>query len=200
MGAEDLMAFQGQDLTPLSDRDYARAATALGCEVATIKAFGHEEGPRGGFIPGDGRPTVLFESHYFHTKTHGLYDDSHPGISTPSWVHNYGAGGAHQWERYYEAAALNEGAALASMSWGKFQIMGDNYNQAGYDTLDAFVGDMCESEGYQLDAFVAFIQNTPGLQVALARKDWDTAARLYNGPGQVTRYAADIAEAYASYV
>src|ERR1700676_2885283 len=92
---------------------------------------------------------------------------------------------------------LDRDAALKSASWGKYQIMGSNFAQCGYDTVDAFVLDMCHDEGYQLDAFVAFIQNAGDtLLQSLQNKDWPTFARYYNGPGQVERYAALIADAY----
>ncbi len=91
--------------------------------------------------------------------------------------------------------ALDREAALCSASWGKYQIMGSNFAEAGYDTVEAFVADMVHSEAYQLDAFVAFLQNT-GIDKHLIAKDWAAFARGYNGPGQVDAYAARIKEAY----
>ncbi len=190
------MEFQSANSAPLTDADLVEAAKTLGCEVRAIKAVSSVEAPHGGFLP-DGRPTILFESHAFHKATNGQYDASHPGISTSSWVHNYGEGGAYQYDRLEEAIALNRTAALSSASWGRYQIMGSNFTDAGYDTVEAFVADMCVSEAYQLDAFVAFLQNT-GTDKALVAKDWREFARRYNGPGQVEVYAARIAEAYAS--
>lgn len=174
--------------------DLAFAAEQLGCEVRAINAVSRVEAPHGGFNY-DGRPVILFESHAFHTATAGLYDGTHPGISTPSWVHNYGPGGAHQYDRLYEAIALSREAALSSASWGRYQIMGSNYSEAGYDTVEAFVEDMCHSEAYQLDAFVAFLKNT-GIDQSLKAKDWRTFAGRYNGLGQIDKYAADIEAAY----
>jgi hypothetical protein len=113
-------------------------------------------------------------------------------------VHNYGAAGAHQYDRLYEAILLDRRAALQSASWGKYQITGANFAQAGYASVDDFVLDMCHDEGYQLDAFVAFIQNDPPMQQALRNKEWSSFARRYNGPGQVESYAALIEKAYVS--
>jgi len=189
--------FQGRDTSPLSDAAFDAAAKTLGCDVASIKAVAHVEAPRGGFIP-DGRPELLFESHTFHIMTAGKYDESHPGISTPSWVRNYGAGGEHQYDRLAEAISLDRAAALQSASWGKFQIMGMNYDPAGYHDVESFVQDMCESEAYQLDAFVCFLQNT-GADKFLIAHDWSSFARSYNGPGQVEFYAGQIAAAYGKF-
>ena len=75
--------------------------------------------------------------------------------------------------------------------------MGSNYAEAGYDSVEAFVDDMRTSEAYQLDAFVAFIQNA-GIQKALDSEDWHSFAYRYNGPGQVEVYAEQIAKAAAN--
>src|SRR5712671_2788331 len=142
--------FESSNTAPLTDADLANAARDLGCTPKDIKAVSHVEAPNGGFIlPPDNRPVILFESHAFHTQTKGAYDSSHPGISTNSWVKNYGASGSHQYDRLHEAIALNREAALKSASWGKYQIMGLNYSNAGYDTVEQFVADMVTSEVYQ---------------------------------------------------
>ena len=189
------MDFVGKDTSPLKDDDLAYAAKTLGCDVTAIKAVSAVEAPHGGFLS-DGRCTILFESHAFFTNTAGRFGEIN-GISSPVWVHDYGPGGSHQYDRLARAMEMDKEAALKSCSWGKYQIMGSNFNAAGYDNVDAFVEDMCHSEGYQLDAFVAFIENNPGMWKALKARDWPTFARLYNGPGQVEIYAQRIADAYA---
>lgn len=190
------MDFVGKDTSPLKGDDLAYAAKTLGCDVAAIKAVSAVEAPHGGFIA-DGRPTILFESHAFYSNTQGRFGEIN-GISSPSWVHDYGPGGSHQYDRLDRALQMDKEAALKSCSWGKYQIMGSNFAAAGYDSVDAFVADMCESEGYQLDAFVAFVQNNQGMWDALKAHNWQTFARLYNGPGQVEEYAGRIADAYAN--
>ena len=183
------MNFVSENTAPVSDADLASAAKALGCKIQDIKAVDRVEAPAGAFIA-DGRPTLLYESHPFHVQTKGRYD-CYPDLSTPSWVRNYGAAGAHQYDRLNKAILLDREAALKSASWGMFQIMGSNFAEAGYDSVDAFVEDMVTSAGYQLDAFVAFLQNT-GADKFLDAEDWTDFARSYNGPGQVGVYAARI--------
>jgi N-acetylmuramidase len=188
--------FQSSRTWPVSEAELVDAAQTLGCELKAIKAVSQVEAPGGGFLPApDNRPVILFESHTFHTETNGKYDVFHPGISTPHWIHNYGEGGAHQYDRLHEAILLDRKAALCSASWGKYQIMGLNYINAGYDGVEQFVDDMCYEEGYHLDAFVTFLQNT-GIDQALIDKDWLEFARRYNGVGQIDAYAGRIAEAY----
>jgi hypothetical protein len=184
---------------PLTDDDFKNAATTLGCDVPAIKAVCAIEAPRGGFLA-DGRPVILFESHQFHKLTGGRYDESHPNISTATWVRNYGPAGAHQYDRLAEADALNHLAAIQSASWGRFQIMGLNYKAAGFDDPDSFVTAMKESEAAQLRAFVNFVKANH-LDRPLADHQWATFARGYNGPSfSQNQYDVKLAQEYANFV
>jgi hypothetical protein len=180
----------------LTEDDFARAAQTLSCEVACVKAVCAVEAPRGGFLP-DGRPTILFERHIFSRLTNHLYDSAHPDISNRS-PGGYGAGGAHQYDRLLEAEALDAEAAIQSASWGKFQIMGENFRACGYDTPDDFVAAMSADEGLQLDAFVKFVQSEH-LDGFLRAKNWAAFARGYNGPNYLENdYANKLARNYAA--
>ena len=59
--AERVLALK---LDVTSRADYARAATALRCEVACVKAVTEVEAGKSGFFP-SGRPKILFEAHHF---------------------------------------------------------------------------------------------------------------------------------------
>lgn len=165
----------------LIPEDFHRAADVLGVDVASIKAVAQIEAPNGGFLP-TGEPTILFERHVFSRRTQGRFDATYPHISNPA-AGGYGPTSA-QHGRLAEAAALDRTAALESASWGKFQIMGFNHQTAGFMTLQGFINAMYASEGKQLDAFVSFLKNdrAGAMQRALKASDWDTFARLYNGP------------------
>lgn len=182
--------------TRLSMADYQRAASALGVDVATVRAVADVESSGGGFLA-DGRPKILFERHIFARETGGRYNHSHPGISGPAG--GYGAGGANQHLRFDQAYALDPAAAMKSASWGEFQIMGFNHRMVGYDTVGQFVEAMRGSAGNQLDAFVQFIESA-GLKGALQNKDWAGFARGYNGPAYAqNQYDTKMAAAYARY-
>ena len=141
---------------PLKEGDFERAAERIGCEVAAIKAVaGIESGGRNGFLE-DGRPKILFESRWFHKLTDGIYDESQPDVSTAKWLRNY-RGGAGEYDRLNEAAALDRQAALKSASWGKFQILGVNHKHCQFDDVEAYVKSQADSEGAHLDAFVSFV-------------------------------------------
>jgi hypothetical protein len=111
----------------MTNADWQRAAKQLGVDVASIKAVADVEAAGSGFLS-NGQPKILFEAHQFSRLTNGRYNASHPNISSHSWNRSLYKGGAAEHNRLHEAQALNDTTALKSASWGKFQIMGFNYN------------------------------------------------------------------------
>lgn len=179
---------------PLTEKDWQSAADALDVPVAAIKAVSEVEAPGSGFLP-SGEPKVLFERHKFSKRTGGKWDSTHPGISFPKWG-GYGNESA-QHTRLQQAASLDRDAALMSASWGKFQILGENYKQAGFDELQDFINAMYRDESSHLKAFVSFIRNDSRLLTALQKRNWATFARIYNGPSFAEhQYDVRLASAY----
>ena len=92
--------------------------------------------------------------------------------------------------RLMRATTLNRAAALMATSWGRFQILGENFATAGFATLQDFINAMYANEGAQLDAVVNYLKNdrrthrTTGRTMleAIRVGDWESFARLYNGP------------------
>lgn len=178
--------------------DYQKAAQALGCDVDAVKAVDRIESGGSGFLP-SGQPKILFEAHLFSRFTGHKYDAEYPGISSPSWNRKLYKGGAAEHERLSSAVALDRNAALQSASWGRYQILGSNWRECGYPSLQAFINAMYESEKDHLEAFVGFVKHR-GLADELQRKDWAGFARGYNGPGYLNnRYDTKLAIAYAQY-
>ena len=161
---------------PLTDADFERAAKAIGCTVAAIRAVAEVES-RGGFFA-DGRPKILYERHIFSRLTNRKFDAAHPKIANPK-TGGY-IGGPAEYDRLAEAIKLDRTAALKSASWGAFQIMGFNHKTAGFADVEAFVKAMVSGQGAQLDGFVKFIKSN-GLDDELIRQDWAGFARGYNG-------------------
>lgn len=182
----------------ITDADFERAAARLDCEAAAIRAVATvESGGRSGFLP-DKRPKILFESRWFHKLTGGEFDESHPDISTPTWIRNY-KGGAAEYGRLEQGIKLDREAALKSASWGMFQILGVNHQVAGFETVEDYVKAQLPSEGAHLDAFVGFVLGNH-LDDELRDKRWADFARAYNGPGyKQNRYDERMAEAYAKF-
>jgi hypothetical protein len=180
---------------PLSNDDFNSALASLGVDAATAWSILNVESGKAGFLA-DRRPQILFESHQFHGQTGGAYDASHPEISQPTWVRDY-AGGAGEYPRLAKAFALDSEAALKSASWGLGQIMGFNYQVAGYSSIALFVQDACASEAKQLLQFQNFLISK-GILAALQAHDWNTVALHYNGSGQVDAYGSRLSQSYTA--
>ena len=180
----------------LDQADYERVAKSIGCEVAAVRAVVSVEAAGSGFYS-DGRPKILFEAHWFSDFTDGRHDDTFPSISSRVWNRSLYIGGVGEWDRIYRAANIDRASALKSASWGLGQIMGDNFGSCGYKDVEAFVKDMHESEGKQLQAMFGFIKSN-GLATALIRQDWATFARGYNGESyRANAYDEKLADSYS---
>ena len=165
----------------LSAEDWAGAAWLLRCDVNAMKAVGIVETGSQGAFNDDGRPTILFERHYFHRLTNGKYDAIAPDLSNkvPGGYGHY----SEQWPKLERAKKLDDYAAQMSASWGLFQIMGANYSACGYNTVAGFVKAMSRDVSDHLRAFACFVHSNRQLEEALRSFDWTTFSRMYNGPG-----------------
>lgn len=180
-------------------QDYEDAATALSCDVATVKAVRDVESNGRGF-GADGRPVILFEPHVFSRLTQHRFDDTQGGVSYPRWgMKPYPKTQAERWAQLEYAMNLDLPAAYQSASWGLFQIMGFNYAACGFHDVGAFVQAMRTSERAHLMAFVRFVQNNH-LDIFLRDHRWAAFAAGYNGPSYAKlSYDQKLAAAYARY-
>ncbi|HEX8902991.1 N-acetylmuramidase family protein [Vitreimonas sp.] len=185
-----------QDASPLRRADFEAVAARLGCEWEAVAAVAEvESGPLGGFAQ-DGRPIILFERHLFSRKTSSRFDASNPTVSnrTPG---GYPRTQAERWAQLTEAYALDAEAALASASYGRFQVLGQNYPNLSMANAHEYVSKLARSERDQLEAFEGFIRAN-SLADELQRKDWTGFASRYNGPGYAAnQYDTKMAQAYA---
>lgn len=176
--------------------DFEAAAAQLGCERAAIQAVAIQEvGSRGAWDDALQRPTILFERHKFARHSGNRWNLTHPDISNP----DDGGYGTYvsQYRKLARAAVLDEAAALKSASWGAFQILGENFVEAGHVSVEAFVDAMLDSERAHLRAFVAFIGASPALKKAIRTRDWTGFAKRYNGPDFAkNNYDTKIADHY----
>lgn len=169
----------------LTQADYVRAATALGCKPEAIMAVSVVESKGAPFLH-SGRPRILFEPQLFGKLTSHIYDSLFPYISRHNQLnrrknpHAYGKE-EEQWVKLKFAALIDRQAAIKSASWGRFQILGENWALTGAGSMDAFLAVMFTSERSQLDGFVAFVKNRH-LDGPLKRLDWRAFALGYNGP------------------
>jgi N-acetylmuramidase len=164
--------------TPVSAGGFDQATQLLGSGAAEIWTVLEVETKGFGYLS-DRRPAILFERHFFHRLTDGQFDGQAPAISS-SMPGGY-LGGAKEYDRLAQAIALDRHAALSSASWGIGQIMGSNFAEAGFASVEDMVDAMVQSEDNQLTAMARFV-GSAGLSKPLAAHDWAAFARGYNGP------------------
>lgn len=173
----------------LTEADFQSAAVQLGngISVNIIKAFATvESGRRSGFGPAK-LPVIAYEGHIFRKYTQQKYDKTYPMLSYPyvekagpQWRAN-NKDQAKAWETLAAAYKLDPAAALMSVSWGMFQIMGFNFAACGYATVFEFAAAMKINAGQQLKAFIGFCRKKPALVNAMKNKDYIAMASQYNG-------------------
>lgn len=189
----------------LTNEQIKQLAIQHGIEYACLKAVVEVEASGDGFI-GE-LPKILYEPHIMHrllTKKNYItirnnLMKAHPNLCYPRWgTYKYGAESI-QHKRLEIASQFNHDTALESCSWGLGQVMGFHWKSLGYESLQAFINDMYESEAKQLEAMIRFIK-VNGLLLALKNKDWVKFAKGYNGSGYAkNKYHIKLANAYNKY-
>jgi hypothetical protein len=175
----------------LNDEDIHDFAKKWELEIPAVKSVIKVESSGRGFMK-DGRPKILFEGHVFwkQLKAVGFAPESYarqnPDILYPSWTKLHYQGGKGEYDRLERAQMIHEEAALASASWGLFQIMGYHWKKLEYPSIQEFVSLQALNEYEHLEAFGRFIKRFDLLD-ALREKNWAKFARGYNGKG----YAAN---------
>jgi len=180
---------------PLTQENLNSACDLLQVNEAKIWAVLAVETSGFGFFS-NRRPRILFERHIFHKQTDGQFD-SHSNISNK---HSGGyIGGKNEYARLQKAIDLNREAALKSASWGIGQVMGFNFESAGFSSTEEMINAMIETEGKQLPAMINFIKDH-GLDTALQNANWEKFAEGYNGPQfKKNDYDSRLALANAKY-
>lgn len=190
----------------LSKDQFKTEAEQLGCETEAVMAVASVESDGNGFRK-DGKPVILFEGHIFWRELEKAGIDPAPlqkgneDILYPKWdlatvrpFYNM-----DQYKRLDKAKLIDVNAALKSASWGAFQIMGNEYAAAGFNSVSDFVVAQ-QNEMSQLQGFSNFIKNNPALHKSLQLKDWTGFAKAYNGKGyQANHYDTRLAAAYQKF-
>lgn len=173
-------AFANTSAPAVTDADIVGFAERLQCSVRQIRAVAAVESSGGGFTD-SGRPKILFERHYFHRLTNGRF-----GVS--AWSNPKGGGYQEMdsWEKLAHAACQDPLAALASASWGKFQVMGAHAEKLGWENALAMAYSMVKSEAAHYEALVRYVWNF-GLTEEIRKlstnpADNEAFAKGYNGP------------------
>lgn len=195
VGTATRKALRGEDTSKLlSEKDIEAGAKRLSVPVTVIKAIAEVETQGDGFLP-SGRPKILFERHrmYFYlsqkfgkTKANQMMANHANVVNTATGGYR---GGEAEYIRLGQAKQIDEESALQSASWGRFQLMGENWKDLGYSSVQEFVKQQNQSESLQFEAFLRFCEFKSGtvdakrwtLLDALQQENWHVVFTLYNG-------------------
>ena len=194
-GDSTLKTLRGDDTSKLlKESDLVAGAKRLGVSVNVIKAIAEVETQGAGFLD-NGRPKILFERHrmYFYLiQKFGKTKANEFMANYPSIVNNKTGnylGGSAEYTRLSIAKQIDVECALQSASWGRFQLMGENWKTLGYVSAQEFVSQHEQNEGLQFEAFLRYCETKSGviddeswkLIDALREENWHVVFSLYNG-------------------
>lgn len=183
----------------LAADDFARAAAALGCDEAAVRAVVAVEA-RGTGWDSRNRPVMLFEPHVLYRNLSGAKRDAavKAGVAYAKWRPGaYPASSDARYAQLAAAMAIDEEAGLRACSWGLGQVLGENHVAAGFASAREMVAACLEGEAAHLDCMVGFI-TFHDLDDELGRRDWRGFARGYNGAGYAANdYDGKLSRAYA---
>lgn len=177
-------------------------AARLGCTTRQVRAFAKVESSGGGYDLA-GRPKILFERHKFHKFTGGRF--------SPAWYSMSKGGGYSEdlapadgaqgsWGKLNDAIAHDVDAAFMACSWGKFQVLGEWWDELGYESPFAMALSCVPGEAGHYEMFVRYVEHFHlADELRLVSKNPETnraIAAAYNGPGyRAFDYHRKLAEA-----
>jgi uncharacterized protein YraI len=187
-----------------------KLAAMLSVPVSSVVAVLAAESGGNCFGP-DGRLIIRFENHIFynywgqqHPETFNrffAFDTSAPANAwkghlwrrdeNSPWQSFHGNQDL-EWQVLIIARALDDTAALSSISMGAPQIMGFNFRRIGYNSVQRMFSEFAHSAHVQLLALFDFVKgmnaNAPAIQ-ALQNRDYLAFAKMYNGTANAQTYA-----------
>jgi hypothetical protein len=182
----------------LDDLDLPKLGATIGVGEDEIHAFLDVETLGHGFDSA-GRPVILFEPHVFYRNLAGAARAKAvaQGLAYSKWGEKPYP--KDSYPRLKAACAIDETAALKSASWGLGQVLGENYEAAGFLTVRAMVEAMMADEENQLLAAVNFIKANH-IDDNLRAHDWAGFAKGYNGAGyKKNAYDTKLADAFRKW-
>jgi hypothetical protein len=167
---------------PIDDIDLPKLGNLIGVGEDEIHAIMDTEAPGSGF-DAMGRPKALFEPHRFYRNVDTAAERAEAVSKNLAYAH-WGAQKypADSYNRIRLAMAINETAALKSTSWGRSQILGENYLDLGYASVQDMVTAFMADEENHIKGMVDFIRANH-IDDDLRAHRWAVVARVYNGPG-----------------
>jgi hypothetical protein len=181
-----------------------KLAASIDVPLAALLAVIEVEsaGVKGTMINNVLEPVIRYEGHYFDRLAPANVREAarKAGVSSPTvgGVKNPSSQKA-RYELLIKAASFDSKAAYQSVSWGVGQVMGANWKDLGFFSIEAFVKEVRKSFVGQISVMVKFIKVNK-LDAALRRLDWSAFARGYNGPAyRQNQYDTKMAKAYIKH-
>ena len=196
---------------------FAPLSNVLGIEPGmAVAVFAVESGGQA-FGP-DGRMLIRFENHIFYNYWGKNNVDTfnkfftfdlnqrwtgHKWRSDPNgaWIDFHG-NQTLEWNVFNFARALDETAAMMSISMGAPQIMGFNFSVIGCVSVQDMFNAFTRSDRDQVFGFFDFIQGVlpgAGAVKSLQTKNFTQFATIYNGSGQASYYGSLISNGYNAF-
>ena len=186
----DFTTFQGA-ANCIDSLDIPRLAHRIGVGEDEIHAFAEVEAANSGF-DSQGRPRMLFEPHVFYRNLRAGERDQAvtQGLAYKKW--RPGSYPRDSYPRLAEALTINQSAALKAASWGRLQVLGENYAMCGYVSPEQMVSEMMHDEENHLEAGINYIlaagidddlRSLAGLTQPTTPADCAPIVRVWNGAG-----------------
>jgi len=176
-----LRAFTSARVGAIKAAEESAFARRLGVSLGQLRAVARVESAGGGFDR-RGRPTMLYERHKFHRHTGGKW-------SVCSFSNGVVGGYKESsWDKLLGALGTGEvDAAFMSCSWGKFQVLGEWWDELGYASPYALARSALDGEAAHYELLCRYLEFS-GLARAMAKISADPEscrafAKGYNGPG-----------------
>lgn len=175
-----LSTFTNAEASAVTPKELSVFASRLDCSAKQLAAVAKVESA-GSAFDRRGRPKMLFERHKFHKYTGGRWSVS--AFSNP-------VGGGYNessWNKLLGAIVTGAvDAAFMACSWGKFQVLGEWWDEFGFASPFALAHATLASETKHYELLVSYVEHV-GLQdeIRALSADPDTCrafARAYNGP------------------
>lgn len=187
----------------ISEADYKGIASELGVSPAILKAIHKVEASGKSYLP-EGYPSLLFEAHIFYSRLGSKKAETLlPGnrdILSKTWNKSLYKGGVKEVTRLNKAFLISPEAALASASFGAFQICGFNWKKSGVSSAWEFYREMWTSEVGQFRLLSGFLKGS-GIVPYMKSLNFKEIARRYNGEGyKKNGYDTKLRSAYQSFL
>lgn len=190
----------------LRSGDLTKIASTIKVTEAHLQTVIEVETTGKGF-DGNGHPTFLFEPHLFYKNVpkDKLAAAVKQGLAYPKWKGpgSYPKTPTLRWQQFMKAVAMDETAAIQSASWGLGQILGSEYDEAGYGSPQEMLTAFCDSEYNQVQGMANLIKHRKLDKVLLRFPDMTACrqfAKIYNGAAyEKNRYHIKLHDAYVRW-